>query len=309
MASPNDLPHKVLAYRLDIDPEFQGWILAFCTITAIWLFCLPCYCAGMSCISARKFAAWISQRLPQFYCIMLLFNMTFIYLVIQWLPDYTFPQYIHSILKMGVFLFDHVLKWATSIVIIVAFCIAVAFKDRFLLMMGLDHKVLFKCKVRDCLFCWTGSRFKPIEVVIWKVEDLPAADLFTANNVFVEFCLGYNEPMHTRVHNNAGSSCILKETMQLNFDEDDDEEKLFIFVRNQQVMGAPELARVEIQPEKLKQMVDQAKSFVNQPIRWDNSYFTEPIQLVPRGRLWLRAAPFIEEAYSAGSYVEDLTTC
>ncbi|CAJ1373577.1 unnamed protein product [Effrenium voratum] len=95
----------------------------------------------------------------------------------------------------------------------------VAFKERIALMLGLDHKQIFNCKARDCMSCFTANRFKAIELLIWKVEDLPSADLFAANNVFVEVYLGYNETTRTRVHNNAGSDCIFKESVQLNFDE------------------------------------------------------------------------------------------
>merc|ERR1719460_2086122 len=109
--------------------------------------------------------------------------------------------------------------------------------------MGVDHKTLFRFKLRD--LCG-GSTVRAIEVVLWKVEDLKAASPFLANNVFVEMNLGYNEVMKTRVHNNAGSNCILKESLQLNFDAEEDEEPLFIFVKNQKVMGGSELARLEL---------------------------------------------------------------
>merc|ERR1719282_26268 len=144
-------------------------------------------------------------------------------------------------IEVMVWLAKHLLKFAASIVIIVVFCIAVAFKERIALMLGLDHQILFKCKFRDCLHCWSGAYIRPIELYVWKVEDLSSADFFSANNVFLEFYLGHNEPMRTRVHNNAGSSCVVKETMQLNFDEDDDDEILYIFVRNQKVMGKQDL--------------------------------------------------------------------
>merc|ERR1711920_293644 len=127
---------------------------------------------------------------------------------------------------------------------------------------------------------------------LWKVEDFPSAELFSSNNVFVKIFFGYNEPMSTRVHNNAGSGCILKETIQVNFDEEDDEETLFIFVRNQKVMGTQELARAEISTESLKKMV---RGNHNQDVKWDAQSFQQPISLIPRGRLWLKAVPFHEE--------------
>lgn len=289
--------NAVVDYRLNIDVEYQGWILIFASMTAIWLFCLPCYCAGMSWTPARKFASWISQRLPFFYTFMTVVNVLFLYLVIAWLPDYDFPQYMAACVKMLGWTVGHLLKWATSIVLIIAFAVAVAFKDRIALMLGLDHKQLFNCKARDCLTCFTTTRFRPIELLIWKVEDLPSADLFNANNVFVEIFMGYNETMKTRVHNNAGSDCILKETVQLNFDEDDDEEKLFIFIRNQQVMGAQELARAEIGTEQLKSLVQRGPA--DGTYAWNKDVFRDPISLVPRGRIWLKAVDVDDEQDAA----------
>mmetsp|Transcript_36626 Transcript_36626/g.82815 ORF Transcript_36626/g.82815 Transcript_36626/m.82815 type:complete len:297 (-) Transcript_36626:51-941(-) len=283
---------KLLSPWIDIDTEFQGWILLFASITCVWLFCLPCYCAGLQCSCARRFAVWVQQRLPNFYLFITLLNCSFMFLIITWLPDWTPLDYVQTLLKLAGWLAGHLLKFATSLVMIVAFAFAVAFKDRIALILGIDHKTLFKCKVRDCLYCWSTSRFQPIEMHLWKVEDLASADIFSANNIFIELFFGYNETMSTRVHNNAGSGCIFKETLQLNFDEDDEEETLFIFVRNQKVMGAQELARAEIPTSKLKKMIHATKDNL---LRWERESFGDPITLIPRGRLWMRAVPIVDE--------------
>mmetsp|Transcript_14886 Transcript_14886/g.27926 ORF Transcript_14886/g.27926 Transcript_14886/m.27926 type:complete len:312 (-) Transcript_14886:107-1042(-) len=288
----------VVKFRLDIDEEYQGWILIFTTLTCAWIFCLPCYCAGMSSPSARKFAAWISQRLPHFYALAFVFNLLLMFLVVEWLPDWTFADYVKVLLQGVKWFFDHVLKWASSLAMIIAFGFVVAFKERIALMLGLDHKQLFNCKARDCLSCFSSARFKPIELLIWKVEDLTSADLFHANNVFLEIYLGYNETMRTRVHNNAGSDCILKESVQLNFDEDDEEEKLVIFVQNQKVMGAQELGRVEISSEKIKKMLKDSEKLKgpSQIMQWDTKCFPMSFPLIPRGQVWLNAVP-VEDEY------------
>mmetsp|Transcript_68653 Transcript_68653/g.108128 ORF Transcript_68653/g.108128 Transcript_68653/m.108128 type:complete len:305 (+) Transcript_68653:111-1025(+) len=304
MTTNETLPMQVLHYRADIDEEYQGWILIFTTITCVWLFCLPCYCAGMSSPRARKFASWMSQRLPVFYGGMCLFNVALMYLVIEWLPDWTFPMYLGVLAKSFGWLAGHVLKWATSLAMIIAFCFVVAFKERIALMLGLDHKQIFNCKMRDCLSCFAANRFRPIELLIWKVEDLPSSDIFHANNVFIEAYLGYNETMRTRVHNNAGSDCILKESVQLNFDEDDEEEKLFLFVQNQKVMGAQELGRVEIGSDKMRQLLKDGQRRGGN-IQWTDASFTTSFQLIPRGQIWVTAVP-VEEEYHGYS---ELATC
>mmetsp|Transcript_68076 Transcript_68076/g.197256 ORF Transcript_68076/g.197256 Transcript_68076/m.197256 type:complete len:302 (-) Transcript_68076:153-1058(-) len=297
---------RVLDYRLEVHEEVQGWILLFATVTAIFLFCLPCYCAGLSCTPARKFAQWLGRRLPSFYLFMAGFNFVFMYLVVTWMPDWTFAQYVKTLAKTVASCLKHLLDGASSIAIIAAFCFALAFKDRIAQLFGFDHKTLFRCKVRDCFMCF-GERFRPIELGIWKVEDLQSADPFTANNVFIEFFLGYNEPTSTRVHNNAGSGCLIKQVVQLNFDADDDEEVLFIFVKNQKVMGTSVLGRAEITAEKLAEMVRCGRFAGQGGVRWSPEFFPEPISLMPRGKLWLRAAPLDEEG--GESLLQELTTC
>lgn len=298
---------SILDFQLDIDEEFQGWVLLFTTVTAIFFFCLPCYCAGLSLASARQFASWLSRRLPAFYCCMSAFNLLFLGLVIHWLPAWDVASYLKVLATTILAALQHILDCASSIAVIVAFCVAVAFKDRIAQLFGFDHRTLFRFKMRDCLTCWGPARFRPIELAIWKVEDLASADLFSANNVFVEFYLGYNEVMKTRVHNNAGSGCVLKEHIHLNFDENDEEEKLYIFVRNQKVMGTSEVAHTEISTEELKNMVQAAEAWGEQAqTQWSDDFFREPSSLIPRGKLWLHAKPLRDEDYSL---MQDLTTC
>jgi len=229
---------------------------------------------------------------------MSIFNAGFIYMVILWLDQWEIKDYIKVCLKFAKFLATHVAKFMTSIVMIAAFIFAVTFKDRIALILGIDHKHLFRCKVRDCLNCWSTARFQPVELFLWKVEDLPSAELFSSNNVFVELFFGYNEPKATRVHNNAGSGCVLKETVQVNFDEEDDEETLFIFVKNQKVMGTTELARAEITTETLKKWVAESKQSGHQTEMFTKGWSDKehlPITLIPRGKLWMRAVAFQEE--------------
>lgn len=304
---------QVEEYRMDIDPEYQGWVLMFATVSAIWLFCLPCYCAGLSHTAARRFASYVSRYVRLFYVFMTLFNLAFIYIIILWLPDWTMSSYMKVVVKTLARTLANLLKFATSIAMIVAFCIVVAFKDRLAQLLGIDHQMLFKCKLRDCLSCWSTGRLRPVEVSIWKVEDLPAGDMFVPNNVYIELHLGYNESSRTRVHNNAGSSCYVKEGLQLNFDEDDDEEILYIFVRNQKVMGTAELARLEIPSSEIRDMLQRTVAKLNGmppgfPVtqRWgDTGEFIER-KLMPRGTIWLKLSPIIDHELEPG-LMQDLT--
>lgn len=301
----------ILDFRLDVDEELQGWILMFASVTAVFFFCFPCYCAGLSWAPARQFASWIMQRLPKFYFFMCIFNILMLALVVHWCPAWTFHRYTGVVVSSLAAFVKQLMDCAPSLAIIIAFCIMVAFKDRIAQVFGFDYKTLFRFKARDCMPCWGGmQRFKHIELAVWKVEDLPSADFFSANNVFVEFFLGYNEVMKTRVHNNAGSGCLIKEQIHLNFDEDDEDETLYIFVRNQKVMGTSELARIDLPADKLRKVLeDGAKQGVQDDGRiWSEKNFPQPIKLVPRGLIWIHAR-VVDDDDGAKGFMEEMTTC
>lgn len=284
------LASQILDFRLNIDTEYQGWILMFATLTAVWIYCMPCYCAGMQMQCCRRLAQFIQMRLPHYLFVATCANLVMIYLVIKWLPDWEISDYVKCGLRLALFMAKNAVKFTTSIAMIAVFIFVVAFKDRILRLMGIDHKTIFRFKLRD-IFNMGGTSTRAIELVIWKVEDLPAAQMFSPNNVFVEVNLGYNEPMKTRVHNNAGSNCIMKETIQLNFDENEDEEFLYLFVKNQKVMGAGELARAELKPDLLFALEQKYK---NMPVEFREDCF-EQQKLMPRGTIWLRVREIDDE--------------
>lgn len=45
--------------------------------------------------------------------------------------------------------------------------------------------------------------------LLWLVVDVPSPLVYVS---------GYNEPMRTRVHNNAGSEAVIRESFQINID-------------------------------------------------------------------------------------------
>jgi len=280
----------VMGFRLNIDTEYQGWILMFASLTAVWVYCLPCYCAGMQFSLARRYAAWIQMRLPYFLVVATVFNAAMMFLVITWLPDWGYGDYVKCMASFALFAAKNAMKFMTSIVLIVIFVFVVAFKDRFMKLAGVDHKTVFRFKLRDIF----GGSTRAIAVDIWKVEDLPAASTFAPNNVFIEVFLGYNEPMKTRVHNNAGSSCTVKESLQLNFDQDEDEEPLYLFVKNQKVMGAGELGRLELTALDVAAVEKECKAKGGSNEGWKPEYFVEK-RLIPRGTIWFRVMPVDDE--------------
>jgi len=213
------------------------------------------------------------------------------FLIVTWLPDWGYADYVKCMASFAVFGAKNAMKFITSIAFIVIFVFVVAFKDRFLKLAGVDHKTVFRFKLRDIF----GGSTRAIAVDIWKVEDLPAAQVWQPNNVFVEVFLGYNEPMKSRVHNNAGSGCMMKESLQLNFDENEDEEPLYLFVKNQKVMGAGELGRLELKAEDVA-AVEKECAAKNKGGNggWSAEYFVEK-RLIPRGTIWFRVMPVEDE--------------
>jgi hypothetical protein len=291
---PSVVEH-VIKFRLDIDEEFQGWILMFASMTVVFLFCLPCYCAGLSYPWARALAARCRQSMPTFFVVMALINGTAMFLIITWLPDWGYSDYIKAVARFAAWFITHLLKGLSSIIIIVAAIFVIAFKDRILLLLGLDHHQLFKFKLRDCMSCFGQTRFRPVDLSILKVEDLAAGDIFSANNVFIEVHLGYNEPQCTRVHINAGSSCMIKESLQLNYDEEDEDDHMQIFIKNQKMVGAGGLARLELTADQVKDLESASRKKGSDPnMRWEENAF-EPMRLYPHGTIWLRVTPVDEE--------------
>lgn len=226
-------------------------------------------------------AAWIQQRLPFWIFFATFFNAGMMVLIVTWLPDWGYGDYAKCMLSGLLYLVKNAMKFVVSIAMLVVFVFVVVFKDKFLKLAGVDHKTMFRFKLRDMF----GKNTRAIALDIYKVDELPAAQVFAPNNVFVEVFLGYNEPMKTRVHNNAGSSCILKEKIQLNFDQDEDEDPLYLFVKNQKLMGTGELGRIEMSPTEI---ID-----IEKECRGNSAYHVR--KLIPRGIIHFRIEPVEEE--------------
>jgi len=275
------LVKSIWNFRLNVSSEYQGWILIFATLTAFWVYCLPCYCAGLQFAWARRWAVSIQQRLPIFLFFATFVNAGMIVLVVTWLPDWGYGDYIKCMTKGALYVVQNLMKSIVSIAMLAVFVFVIVFKDKFLKLAGIDQATMFRFRLRDMF----GKNTRAISLEIYKVEELPAAQAFAPNNVFVEVNLGYNEPMKTRVHNNAGSSCILKEKIQLNFDQDEDEEQLRIFVKNQKLMGSGELGRIEMSAIEITDIEKACRG--NQQCH--------VAKLIPRGVIHFRIEPVEEE--------------
>ena len=82
-------------------------------------------------------------------------------------------------------------------------------QDRIQLLLGVDPANFIRLRSSDIFCCGTDTS-RPIEVLIWKVEDIRSAVPVTSNNLYTEVVYGFNGNMCTRVHNNCGSNAIFR---------------------------------------------------------------------------------------------------
>jgi hypothetical protein len=79
------------------------------------------------------------------------------------------------------------------------------------------------------------KRFRTVEVSLWRADDLRTG--IKGRSIFARIILGYNEPQHSRPHDGITSSVVLRESCQLNYDPEDDTQRLTIVFKAQEIVG------------------------------------------------------------------------
>merc|ERR1711924_269495 len=99
--------------------------------------------------------------------------------------------------------------------------------------------------------------------------------------------MGYNEACKTRVHNNVGADCIFRESMQLNFDDNDEESKMSIVVCNQDTMLSSTIAQRTFNNQEVRQLLRRVPaSTPSIGTKRTSRRFTSPVRqgvAAPRG--------------------------
>lgn len=280
-------------FRLDINVEYQDWILvASCFfLTTVW--CLPCLCGSMKNGVSRQFTAWVYTRLHAFFYITTFANLIFLMFTIGVLPDWTVNEFIEYLVAFISWVLIHLEKLISSMAILFAFFLVLRFRERITVAAGLEHMTLIRFNFKD-LFGFSGKK-RPVEIYIWKIEDLESArgKLVKPNDVYVECHMGYNEPMRTRVHNNAGSACVIKESFQLNIDESSSSSLMTLLVKDQSLLASAEIARLILSTRELCGIEEQTGKR-RMSLSYDETCFVG-LKLFPRGKVWLAIAP-VEDA-------------
>jgi len=194
--------------------------------------------------------------------------------------------------------------------VLVGAFVAWKFKDRILDSMGIERTSLVLGDFRDWATCWSMKRFQPIEIFIWKVEDLRSASSTAHNNIYADVRLGYNISMRTRVHHGAGHGCVFKESVQLNFDKYETESRMTLAVKHQGAVQTETIAQVQLGATQLDRIMEPLD---REPVLgwastanatapdslWADSRFHK-LDLLPSGHIWLRVAPVQSEAEDEG---------
>jgi len=276
-------------FRLDVPVEYQDWIIvAVCVIiVCIWL--LPCICGKMHSPCSRRFTSCIYTRLHVFYWGVLYLTLFLVMVTIGVLPDWTVEDFTKYLGFFLAWVLENVASTIQSLAVIGGCVVMLKFRDRLVYLAGMEHITVFRFSLSQLL--GFGGKKRPVELFIWKVEGLQSASakLLKANDVFIECHLGYNEPMTTRVHNNAGSECVMEAALQFNIDESAPSSIMTILVKDQKMMASSELARLMLSTRELLGVEEQTGKR-RRHFEYSQEFFV-PLSLSPSGTIWLAMAP------------------
>lgn len=290
-------------FRLDVPVEYQDWILVAMSFVMVGFWCTPCLCGRLKNSCAKGFTKYIYTRLHYFFCVITYVNLVIVMFIVGVCPDWTVNEYVSYLAAFVSWVLLHLKKLIVSGAVLFGFLLLFKFRDRLAMAAGLEHVQIFRFNIKD----WLGATKKrPIEIIIWKVDDIQSSankGMIKANDIFVECHMGHNEPMRTRVHNNAGSASMIKESFQINIDESNTADVMTILVKDQALLVSSELARLMLSTREIFGIEDQTGK------RRTTFDYTQdcfvPLDLVPRGKIWLAIAPVDDMDEERAPLMED----
>jgi hypothetical protein len=199
---------------------------------AVWF--LPWFCIKRRWCT-RWFQRWMSRRLGLYFALALVVNLAFATSVMATLPDLSVNDLFFAFVALVGALSDKLEVVLKQVAILGAMVLAITLRRRIFALLGFDSQII-KADLRDILTCFTMRRFRTIEISLWKVSSLPPS--FSSRSLFVRILLGYNEPQHTRPHENCTRSVVIRERVQLNYDPEDDTQRLSLVVKAQEVVSS-----------------------------------------------------------------------
>mmetsp|Transcript_25864 Transcript_25864/g.66724 ORF Transcript_25864/g.66724 Transcript_25864/m.66724 type:complete len:317 (-) Transcript_25864:8-958(-) len=283
---------------LDIDKEYQGWILGLVGCFCLYLYFLPCVLGGCREPALRKVGAKLARN-AHYFCL----GQTFcsgltIFLLLKILPAWNLDKFITTMVGLLSFLAGRLVEFVISSAIVFVFYVLYRLRDKIAEALGLDHVTVVRVSVKDMLPC-CGSVQKPFAIYIWKVDGFHSGSWFSANNLFVEVHHGFNQSVSTRVHPQAGPKAEFKARLEMNHNPADSESPMIILVKHQLQIGSQELGRVIIparHPDSTNTVagkIDIGAKFGT--VRWDDNTFPKAEDVAGSdGRIWYLLRPLDE---------------
>jgi hypothetical protein len=195
-------------------------------------------------------------------------------------------EFLIQVGRFFLWILRHAEKFCVSALILFVFYILFRQRQKIYAAMGVENSHFLRMDIKDVVMC---ARPRTLELFIWKAEELPGADILKPNDVFLQVNFSYNGSAKTRVHNNVGAKCIFRESIQLNFDDNDEDSKMTIWVCNQDSLTSSTIGMRVFTNAEVRQLLMSASSSSGGISEWSDAYFEE-ISLNPSGKVWIRLA-------------------
>eukprot|EP00397_Hematodinium_sp_SG-2012_P036533 GEMP01039445.1.p1 GENE.GEMP01039445.1~~GEMP01039445.1.p1 ORF type:complete len:389 (+),score=62.55 GEMP01039445.1:26-1192(+) len=211
---------------------YRTLLAATLILFSMGLFMLPRICLR-SRILSRIFAPYM-----RYYCVIIFLTNVCIIVYVLAVTHMRLSVIFMDVLWVFEAIIDCTRKIVTDAFVIVAVLLVYWFRARLMTLIGFEQQ-LIRADWKDIATCFSLSRFEVIELVIWKVEDLPPS-WGNSRTVFCQVLHGYNEAMHTRPIDigRGGVDFAPKVVLQLNYDSEDDQTKLSIIIRKQEIISS-----------------------------------------------------------------------
>jgi len=211
--------------------ETAEFAVVFFVALVIWMLPAQCINKKMCCQCFRQF---MSRRLPCYFVLGLILNIVVISVVMLKTQTIEANSLFFTVIKIVEKVTDSMLKVLTQLAALLGIAIVWLMRKKIMTILGFDQQIL-KADLRDLLTGFSMKRFNAIEVSLWHADGLAVG--FTGRTLFSRVTLGYNEAHHTRPNDGCVARYGIKERFQLNYDPEDDTQKMSITIKMQEFIG------------------------------------------------------------------------
>ncbi|CAD7947686.1 unnamed protein product [Amoebophrya sp. A25] len=203
-------------------------------------FVIPKILARFKLCGLGKF---VSRHMGQIFLLLAVVNLFVFGLVIASLDDVSVNSVFWALVAVAELSLSNISTGLQAVGGIVGLFLVLNYKDNIIKLVGLEHHPLVNAEFKDLFTCFSMHRFRPVEISIHKINDLPTnATVFQAKSrpLFCHIqCGKYNEARNTRVKEVvAGEDYLVRERIQFNYDPEDLHSfRLLLSVQRQEVVG------------------------------------------------------------------------